>query len=84
MEYQNTINLLDNTQNQPSEFKTKNQLVDESAVLFNPKPEKKKKKKNNQKKILIFFSKKSHPKQIPYTFQKNIFTLTPWDNLGQI
>ena len=45
---------------------------------------KKKKKKNNMKKILIFFSKKSHPKQIPYTFQKNVFTLTPWDNLEQI
>ena len=48
----------------------------ENAVIwgnyqFKLEKPKKKKKKEELKKILIFFSKKSHPKQIFYTFLKN-------------
>ena len=37
MEYQKIINLLDNTTNQPSEFKTRNwvEINDESRVAYN-------------------------------------------------
>ena len=46
------------------------------------------KTKNKKTTLKIFFSKKSHPKQISFTFLKNfLFSKTffsPWTNLGQI
>ena len=37
MEYQKIINLLDNTSNQPSEFRTKNwvEIIDHSGGMYN-------------------------------------------------